>query len=60
MKKIQSQNHKKLEADLINHPPLATEDDNSFAPKKKKKKCHKFLNQKFDNLDGVSIEDVIE
>jgi len=39
---------------------LATEDDNSFAPKKKKKKYHKFLNQKFDNLDGVSIEDVIE
>jgi hypothetical protein len=56
MKKIQSNSHRKLEADLIEHPPLDTEEKVSPIRKKKKKKIYQ-LNQW---VDDVSINDVVE
>jgi hypothetical protein len=56
MKKIQSKKFKKLQADLIEHPPISEEDDNNLIKDKKKKKIYQ-LNYFVDDID---INDVVE
>ena len=56
MKKIQTKKHKQLQADLIEHPPVATEVDTPPIKEKKKKKIYQ-LNQWIDDID---ISDVVE
>ena len=57
MKKIQSQRHKKLEADYNVHPPVNREDDSSPVRKKDKKKKIYQLNEWVEDVD---ISDVVE
>ena len=56
MKKIQSKKFKKLQADLIEHPPINTEDDDHLIKDKKKKKIYQ-LNLFVDDID---MSDVVE
>ena len=56
MKKIQSKKHKKLVADLIDHPPVNQEKEDIIMKDKKKKKIYQ-LNLFVDDID---INDVVE
>ena len=56
MKKIQTQNHKQLEADLIEHPPVDQEQGNSIKKDRKKKKIYQLGLW----LDDIDINDVVE
>ena len=56
MKKIQSQNHKKLEADLIDHPPVADEEENNLIKDKKKKRIYQLGLW----VDDIDINEVVE
>jgi hypothetical protein len=53
MKEIQTPNHKKIEADLVESPPIATE--GPLPPKKKKKKK---IYQLGLEVDDVELYDV--
>ena len=56
MKKIETKKHKRLQADLIEHPPVDEEDDDNLIKDKKKKKIYQ-LNQFVDDID---INEVVE
>ncbi len=56
MKKIQSKKYKKLQADMIVHPPVNQEEERNLIKDKKKKKIYQ-LNQFVDDID---ISDVVE
>ena len=56
MRIIQSNSYKKLEADLIEHPPITNEEEDTLLKNKKKKKIY----QLGIWLDDVDIEDVVE
>lgn len=53
MKKIQTENFKKIKADLIEHPPLFYEEEQVPLKNKKKKKIY----QLGIEVDDVSIDD---
>ena len=58
MKKIQTQNNKKLQADLIDHPPVDEETNKSPLRKKHKKKKIYQLGPFW--VEDIDINDVVE
>ena len=55
MKKIQSNKYKKLEADLIDHPPVNGEEEDNLIQDKKKKKIYQ-LGIWVDDVDTADVE----
>lgn len=50
MKKIKTNNYKKIKADLVEHPPIVDEKENTLYQKKKKKIYQ--LNKEVDSIDS--------